>query len=146
MRRLGRGGEPLPEVFQSFRAADALVGPSRPDTLRLDVIRLRCGPNEATGVIAVTVALLVSPRCVLRAQGAPRRIGFLNPLIGQPVRDARSSGLRAWTNAKRISNVHEVVGRTQNPAHTQTLPSTCRYVVWQGSSCEALRLVDARGN
>jgi putative ABC transport system substrate-binding protein len=53
--------------------------------------------------IAATAALLVSPRR-LRAQGKPRRIGFLGPLIGQPVRDAWSSGLRekGWIEGKNL--------------------------------------------
>jgi putative tryptophan/tyrosine transport system substrate-binding protein len=53
--------------------------------------------------IAVTAALLVSPQ-PLQAQGTPRRIGFLGPLTGQPVRDAWSSGLRekGWIEGKNL--------------------------------------------
>jgi putative ABC transport system substrate-binding protein len=53
--------------------------------------------------IAAIAALLVSPRR-LRAQGEPRLIGFLGPLIGQPVRDAWSSGLRekGWIEGKNL--------------------------------------------
>jgi putative ABC transport system substrate-binding protein len=43
--------------------------------------------------IAATAALLVSPPR-LRAQGPPRRIGFLIPYFGQAGRDAWRSGLR----------------------------------------------------
>jgi putative ABC transport system substrate-binding protein len=53
--------------------------------------------------IAATAALLVStPR--VRAQGPPRRIGFLIPYFGQPARDAWRSGLRerGWIEGKNL--------------------------------------------
>jgi len=53
--------------------------------------------------IAGTAALLVSPRRSW-AQATPRRIGFLGPLIGQPVRDAWTAGLRekGWIEGKNL--------------------------------------------
>jgi putative tryptophan/tyrosine transport system substrate-binding protein len=53
--------------------------------------------------IAATAALVVSPRR-LWAQGTPRRVGFLGPLIGQPVRDAWTSGLheKGWIEGKNL--------------------------------------------
>jgi putative ABC transport system substrate-binding protein len=57
--------------------------------------------------MAGTAALLVSPWS-LRAQGTPRRIGFLGPLIDQPgrttIRDAWGAGLRerGWIEGKNL--------------------------------------------
>ena len=53
--------------------------------------------------IAGTAALLVCPRRS-RAQGTPRRIGFLTPYFKQPGRDAWRSGLRerGWIEGKNL--------------------------------------------
>jgi putative ABC transport system substrate-binding protein len=64
--------------------------------------------------IAGTAALLVSQRR-LRAQGTPRRIGFLRPLVAQPVRDAWSSGFKALSLSlivppSLLASADEVIG------------------------------------
>ena len=53
--------------------------------------------------IAATVALLVSPRH-LRAQGKPRRVGFLSAFLDSPGREAWRSGLRdhGWIEGKNL--------------------------------------------
>jgi putative tryptophan/tyrosine transport system substrate-binding protein len=53
--------------------------------------------------IAATTALLVSPR-VLRAQGTPRRVGFLSAFLDSPGREAWRSGLRdhGWIDGKNL--------------------------------------------
>jgi len=55
--------------------------------------------------IVTTAALLVPPRRLWAAQGAPRRIGYLGiPLTDGPVRDAWRSGLRekGWIEGKNL--------------------------------------------
>ena len=53
--------------------------------------------------IAATAVLLVSPRH-LRAQGTPRRVGFLSPFLDSPGREAWRSGLRdhGWIEGKNL--------------------------------------------
>jgi putative tryptophan/tyrosine transport system substrate-binding protein len=53
--------------------------------------------------IAAIAALLVSPR-PSRAQGTPRRVGFLSAFLGSPGREAWRSGLRdhGWIEGKNL--------------------------------------------
>src|SRR5262245_34608773 len=65
------------------------------------------------GFIAATAALLASPRR-LRAQGAPRRIGYLAGFEYQPILDAWRTGLRekGWIEGKNLLTEYRYIAKS----------------------------------